>query len=300
MNSMRSLAGIPAPPTPVAERRPLAVIIVSYNVRELLLRALQSLQPPHQLARDIIVVDNASHDGSLSAVKQQFPNVKAVSMGKNAGFSAAVNAGAAAAQEQHDLLILNPDASLKPGDIEVMEQRLRFFHKADVLGFRQVDSSGNLQLSVGPAPSFVWETARMLVQKRMDAGSRFVSRVMEKILAKPLSVPWVAGSCMVVRRDAFNAIGGFDERFFLYFEDLDFCLRVRNARGSDVIFDPTITIEHVRGASSNQAPMLSRTAYRRSQLHYWEVHRGKNARRVMELYLRARNELPEHTAALSS
>jgi len=96
---------------------------------------------------------------------------------------------------------------------------------------------------------------------------------------------------MLVRRSAFERVGGFDERYFLYFEDADFCLRLRSA-GGRVYYDPSITVVHERGASVFKDPARARRAYRESQLLFWEIHRGRWARRLVHACLRLRGEAP--------
>jgi GT2 family glycosyltransferase len=96
---------------------------------------------------------------------------------------------------------------------------------------------------------------------------------------------------LLVRRSAFEAAGGFDENFFLFFEDIDFCLRLRRG-GGRVVYDPAITILHHRGASAAQVPAKAKLAYRRSQLYFWGKHRPAWESALLRFYLRTKGELP--------
>jgi hypothetical protein len=264
----------------------LTVLIVSYGVRDLLAHCLESLGGH----AETIVVDNASPDGSADLVRERFPAVRLVALPENRGFSAAVNRGARDATGDA-LLLLNPDAEVLVGGMERMLSSVLLRPDAWAVGFRQVDEEGRYQLSVGLEPGFATELLRRTVQRRLDRGGRWLGGAIDRLLSRPVRVPWVAGSVLLVRRDAFRRVGGFDERFFLYFEDIDFCLRLR-AAGGRVYYDPTVTVLHHRGASAAGARELASRAYRESQLYFWEKHRGPWARRLVHAYLRARGLAP--------
>jgi GT2 family glycosyltransferase len=257
----------------------LSVLIVSYNVRDLLLRCLQNL--PSET--EVIVVDNASDDGTAAAVKERFPRAQMVALNENRGFSVGVNRAAAMAHGEH-FLILNPDTQPTGDAIESMEKALTQSEKnVWAMGFRQVDANGFFQLAIGPRPSLFAELVRQWLQKRLDHGNRLVAHWLDRLTAKRRTVAWVAGSCLLVRRSAFDRVAGFDERFFLFFEDIDFCLRLGQA-GGKIVYEPSITLVHHRGASARKTQALAERAYRQSQLYYWEKHRGPWVRRVVALY----------------
>lgn len=265
----------------------ISVLVVSYRVPALLGRCLGSLADAHE----IVVVDNASNDGSAELVRARFPKATLIAWEENRGFSAAVNAAAAAATGDK-LLVLNPDTELASGALSDMERALDTAGE-DVwaMGFRQVDSEGAFQLAVGPAPSLVGELVRMVVQRRLDAGDRWLGRLVDRWLGKTRDVSWVGGSALLVRRRAYEAVGGFDDGFFLYFEDADLCLRLR-AAGGRVVYHPGITLVHHGGASAAENRDHARRAYRQSQLRYWEKHRGAGVARVIALYQRLRGVAP--------
>jgi GT2 family glycosyltransferase len=260
----------------------LSVLVVSHNVAPLLRRCLASLTE----ADEIVVVDNDSNDDSVEMVRREFPTVALIASADNRGFSAGVNAAARVATGDF-LLLLNPDAEVAPGVLSSMRDRLGRRPKAAALGFRQVDKDGVFQLSFGPPPSLVLELARMVVQRRLDAGDRRLAGLIDRIFSRPVRVPWVSGSALLVRRAAFESAGGFDEAFFLYFEDIDFCLRLRREVGP-VFYMPTPTVLHHRGRSAAGDPCAADRAYRRSQLLYWRRYRGDRVAGLIRRYHRAR------------
>ena len=267
-----------------AVRTTVSVLVVSFEVRELLARCLASLEG----ADEIIVVDNGSSDGSAEMVRSRFPAARVIAWPENRGFAAAVNAAAREAAGEA-LLILNPDAALPPLALTAMVASLERRPGAWAIGFRQEDDAGRFQLALGPPPSFALEAFRQVVQKGIDRGGGRLARRIDRLIRRPVRVPWVSGSSMLVRRSAFERVGGFDERYFLYFEDADFCLRLRSAGGS-VYYDPSVTIVHARGASADREPARARAAYRESRDLYWETHRGRWARRIVRILSRLRGE----------
>jgi hypothetical protein len=279
-----SAAGVggAAAPAPVLASRPrIAVVVVSFNVRALLLRCLESLTG----FDEVVVVDNASVDGSSGDVRTRFPAVRIESFAQNRGFAAAVNAGARA-MESDAILVLNPDTELPPTAATVMREVLLEEPEVAAFGFGQVAADGSPQLCVGPPPWLTLELARRMVQRGIDQGRPWARQLVARLQASPRDVPWVSGACLLVRRQAFLEVCGFDEDFFLFFEDIDFCLRLRS-RGFRVRFEPRLTLRHVRGASAAVDRDLAERAYRRSQVLFWRKHRGAWAAELVRLYQRA-------------
>jgi GT2 family glycosyltransferase len=268
----------------------LSVIVVSYAVRDLLERCLASLTRPEEgVELEIIVVDNASADATASLVRERFPGVRLLALERNRGFGVAANAGARLASGDR-LFFLNPDTEALPGSLSRIALALERHVGAVAVGFRQVDAQGQLQLSLGLTPGFASELVRCAVQRRLDRGDRWLAAALDQLLSFPLPVPWVSGATLLVRRADFERQGGFDERFFLYFEDIDLCLRLR-AQGGRIYYDPTVTLIHHRGRSAAGAKELARRAYRKSQLYFWEKHRGPWARRLVHAFLKLRGEI---------
>jgi GT2 family glycosyltransferase len=259
----------------------VSVIVVSFNVANLLRRCLRSLED----ADEIIVVDNNSADDSRELVLHEFPQVRLISNPINVGFSAAVNAGMRAASGGL-VLLLNPDAELPPGSLHRMAEAMLQQSDAGALGFRQVNERGAFQLSVGPRPSFPLELGRMVIQRQLDRGNSSVATMVDRALGRARRrVSWVSASALMVRPSAFDAVGGFDESFFLYFEDADFCLRLGRS-GYPVYYVPEVTVIHRRGQSAAGSRALARSAYRASQRLYWRKHRGRWAELLITSYQR--------------
>lgn len=258
------------------------MLVVSYNVAPLLRRCLAGLGE----ADEVVVVDNASTDDSVEIVRREFPSVALISSPENGGFSTAVNQAARVATGDF-LLLLNPDTEVAPGVLSAMRDALVRRPRAAAIGFRQVDERGVPQLSFGPPPSLVLELARMVVQRRLDGGDRRLAGLIDRLFSRPVRVPWVTGSSLLVRRAAFEAVGGFDEEFFLYFEDADFCLRLDREVGP-VYYDPRITILHHRGRSAVQERGRAAAAHRESRARYWRRHRGRRIAGFVEWIERIR------------
>ena len=260
----------------------ISVIIVSFDCGVVLARCLATLPQ----SAEVIVVDNASSDGTQAMVRQQFPWVHLIARTVNGGFSVAVNQAAQAAHGEA-FLLLNPDTELQPAALARMQQALTATDDTWAVGFRQVDAQGFFQLAVGPTPTLRAEAMRRFAQRALDRRDSRAAWVLDHLLPRRRRVAWVAGSSLLVWRHAFARVGGFDERFFLYFEDIDFCLRLRHAGGA-VYYDPSVTVLHHRGVSAARHSEFAQRAYRQSQLYFWEKYRGPWLRALMQRYLQWR------------
>ncbi|MFI5177806.1 MAG: glycosyltransferase family 2 protein [Vicinamibacterales bacterium] len=249
----------------------LDVIIVSFNTRALTLAALASLLDarPAGLQR-VFVVDNASSDGSVEAIGAAFPLVDVVALPTNVGFGAANNRALRQAQAPL-VLLLNSDTVVPPGAVDALAGRLEATG-AVAAGPRLVDGEGRPEVSFGrmlsPAAEFV-QRQRVRASRSRRAGAR---RRVERLLANEREVDWASAACLLVRRDAALAAGLFDERYFLYEEDVDFCAALR-ARGGRILFTPRATITHLGGRSARPADRDGATHYDRSHLAFYEKHR---------------------------
>jgi GT2 family glycosyltransferase len=274
--------------TPLTEHAPLpssvSVIIVSYEVCARLRRCLESLES----ATDIVVVDNASTDGSAAMVRESFPDVTLVANTENLGFGAAVNQALPHCSGDM-ILLLNPDAHLQ-SSLAMLSERLARLPLAAGIGFRQVDESGFFQLSFGPPPWLFAELVRHLVQRSLDRRNAWVAARLDRIFSRPMRVPWVSASSLLLRSRALRGAGGFDERFFLFFEDIDLCLRLRQL-GSEIWYDPTLTVIHERGSSAAVQRATAASAYRDSHLYFWRKHRGPWVGGAVRAYARIRQWL---------
>lgn len=276
----------------------LAVIIVNYNAGDHLARCLASL--PGALAAfdwEAIVFDNASVDGSPDVVSQAVDpgasaRVRLVRSPTNLGFGNAVNRAATDTRAPW-LLLLNPDAVLEAGVCERLIEEFGRHPSTAVIGPGIRNDDGSVQGSARGDPSFAtalfgrtspltrWFPAsplarRSVVPPHLPAGQT------------SLQVDWVSGACMLLRRDAFDRVGGFDPAYFLYWEDADLCRRLR-LEGFSVRYQPDTWVSHVVGGSSRTAPALAVRAFYDGALRYYTRYVARNApqRWALALYLRA-------------
>ena len=252
----------------------LSIIIVSFNARADLERCLESLHTgrpatPHE----ILVVDNGSTDGSADAVRR-WPGVRLIEAGANLGFARANNIGLRAS-DGANVLLLNSDTIVPPGAIDRLLAELDRRDEVAVIGPRLVDTAGRAELSfgrmIGPLSEFR--------QKRLARSS-----AVDRLTRGRHHPDWVSGACLLVRRADAEAVGGFDERYFMYTEDVDFCAAIR-ARGRTILFTPDVEVVHLRGQSAASAPAATREHYRRSQLAFYRKHHPWWAP-LLQLYVR--------------
>jgi N-acetylglucosaminyl-diphospho-decaprenol L-rhamnosyltransferase len=249
----------------------LAIVIVSFNARDDLARALSSLLDTPPARAEIVVVDNASTDGAPEMVRERFPSVRVIPAGGNLGFARASNLGIRLT-ESDLVLLLNPDTIVPPSAIDRLVARIASRPDVAAVGPRLVDAQGHPELSFGSMYS-PWSEARRKLALALDArGVAPVSQWINRATSRERTVDWVSGACLLVRRSAGEAAGWLDERYFLYAEDVDFCAALRGAGGT-VLFTPVTEIVHVRGRSASTRPGPTRDAWRNSHLLFYRKHR---------------------------
>jgi GT2 family glycosyltransferase len=263
---------------------PVDVVIVSFNQRQRLLDCLASARAASGAVR-LIVVDNASEDGSAEGARQRFPDAEVLAMGANLGFAAAVNRGVAAGRAPH-ILLLNNDARLQPGALEALREAL-CRPKVGAAGPRLTGAGGEVELSLGRTLS-PWNEAWFRLLGALYRGGRGpAAAAIEAYYGKDRLTRSLTGACILMKREAFDEVGGFDERFFLYAEDVDLCIRLRR-RGWKLAYAAGARVAHDRGASSATRPSASALHYRRSQLAFYRKHHGALAAGALRLYLAVR------------
>jgi GT2 family glycosyltransferase len=276
----------------------LSIVIVSYNARADLEACLDSLGThPPRLRHEVVVVDNASTDGSAEAAATRAPAVRMVQQPSNSGFAAANNVGIRQTTGEL-ILLLNSDTVVPSGAIDALVRRLRETPAAAAAGPKLVDGSGKAELSFGPMISpwaEVWQKSLISLHAR---GVAPASRWVERSTSREHFVDWVSGAALLVYRRDAEAVGLLDERFFLYTEDVDFCARLR-ARGRRILFTPSAQIVHLRGRSRASAPAQMNAAYRRSQLAFYAKHHPRWLR-LLRWYLKLKGELPAATPTPNS
>ena len=290
----RGLVASPAAPSPLPDRAgtPLSVVIVSWNTRELTLAALRSFLPADDLVLEVVLVDNASTDGSADAVEAAFPDVRVIRNDCNLGFAGGVNVGLRASR--HPLvLLLNPDTRVVHGALARLIAYADTHPEAGIVGPRVLNEDGTLQSSRFRFPSLLNQLLAATYLYKLLPGSRFFNR--ERFgghaVDAPEPVDAVSGCCFLVRLSVIDAVGVLDEAFFMYAEETDFCYRARQA-GFEVHYAPVGEIVHLRGGSSRLASRRNFLEYRRSILLFFRKHRGaaatQGARALLLLFLLVR------------
>jgi hypothetical protein len=267
------------------ERPALDVVIVNHNTKDDVLACLESLfrNPPRSLARTF-VVDTASTDGSAAAIRAAWPAVELLALGENPGFAAANN-HALRATRAPLVLLLNSDTIVPPGAVDALVDRLVAVGAA-AAGPRLEDGRGRPEVSFGRMLTPMSEAAQALKTRLAGSASALARRVVERLVSRERIVDWVSAACLLVRRDAAAAVGFFDERYFLYEEDVDFCAALR-ATGGRILFTPRARVIHVRGRSTATVPGARTAYYDRSHVAFYEKHAPAWAP-VLRLWLRLR------------
>jgi GT2 family glycosyltransferase len=252
----------------------LSILIVTYNSRAHIGACLRSLEPALAGIRgEIVVVDNHSSDGTVDAVRAGFPGVRIAALDRNRGFAAGINAGLAASSGAR-VLWINPDATYLSGSIQEVLDWMSAHPKAAIVGGRILDPSGEIQRSARSFPSYgAVLGARHSVLTKMLPNNPFSRRFLrsDSTYSEIEPVDWVSGAFLVHTRTIAEQLGGPDERFFMYFEDVDFCYRAWRA-GQEVYFHPGMTIEHYVGGSSRQRPAALLVARHRSLWRWYAKH----------------------------
>jgi len=256
----------------------LSVILVNFNDRPHLSPCLESVQAAAQsLSAEVILVDNHSDDGSPELVRESFPWVKLIVNEQNAGFAKANNAGFRASSGRF-VLFLNTDTILPAGSLAALLDELKRRPEAGGAGPALVRSDSSFQVSFGKDVGFFAELRqKFLLNPYYKIRLRYSRRVR--------SVGWLSGACLLARRDAVAAAGLFDENFFIYFEDIDLCRRIRDL-GFELLYVPAVKVVHFGGATTAARKLRSRLLYRESQLSYYEKHGAGPSVFLLKAYLR--------------
>jgi len=257
----------------------ISIILVSYNSRGYLRNCLEKLAPQASAQRcELIVVDNASTDGSAAMVREEFPDCRLLGLEANVGFGAANNRGAEVAAGKY-LLLLNVDAWPGPGCLAHLAWVLDTDLSLGLVVPRLRYPDGRLQFAWAPETGVVGEALQKL-RNPLEPQS-WNHRQLPAVLRLLLGPGWYTAACMMVRKAAFDEIGGFDEKIFMYFEDVDLSRRMRLA-GWKMQMVWGAQAFHVKGGS--QPSDRTELEYRRGQLYYYRKHRP----RWENLYLRWR------------
>ncbi|MDA8302709.1 MAG: glycosyltransferase family 2 protein [Actinomycetota bacterium] len=260
----------------------VAGVVVNYNARDYLLRCVESLLS--EGVEGVVVVDNGSSDGSEAALAEAFPEAKWASTGSNIGYGAAANHGAAVVSSDY-LLVCNADIVLGEGAVAALVELLERRPEVAVVGPLIVDATGRLYPSARRFPDLLEAFGHGIVGQFWP-GNPFSRRytMAEWDHAGARLVDWVSGSCFLARREAWEAVGGFDSSYFMYMEDVDLCWRLRQA-GWEVAYEPGARVTHVQGVSADRHPYRMLLAHHVSMWRFaWRTTEGR-ARWLLALVL---------------
>ncbi|MFC2158617.1 glycosyltransferase family 2 protein [Acidobacteriota bacterium] len=256
----------------------LSIILVNYNDKTHVGECLSRIQEEKEgLDLEIFVVDNASSDGSPDLIAERFPEVFLIRSEENLGFSRANNMGFQQSSGEF-ILFLNTDTQIEPGTLESLLSWMRAHPNCGGAGPRLFDERKEFQVSFGGSRGFFSEMMDKLFFNSL--WKRRIGRMQDTV-----DTDWISAACLLVRRSAFESVHGFDGRFFLYFEDIDLCLRIKQ-NGWLLTVLPDAQVFHAGGASTSALSLRSRYFYRQSQLYFYEKHNSRISRLLLRVFLR--------------
>jgi GT2 family glycosyltransferase len=268
----------------------LAIIIVSWNCKGYLADCLRSIYADgSEFSLAIIVVDNNSNDGTLEMLREDFPQVHLISNSENRGFAAACNLGMKFSRSRF-VLLLNPDTVVRPGAFDSMIRFMDDHGDAWAIGPTILNGDGSRQHSGMRFPTN-WNILvealfldRLFPQTRLFGGHK-------ELYERPecsREVDYLQGSCLMVRSDAIECVGGLDERFFMYFEETDWCRRMKKAGGT-IRYCPSATIVHFGGNQIGHFDERRLVHYHRSLLRFYQKHYSPGRTAAVRLILLLRS-----------
>ena len=273
----------------------LSIIIVNWNVKDLLRLCLQSLETwqaqmspasaPRQPSTEIIVVDCASSDGSTDMVRQEFPQVILVASDKNLGYAGGNNAGIDEATGRC-LLILNPDTQIVSDAPTRMLAYLDSHPHVGAVGPQLRYADGSLQSSRRRFPTLgtAFFESTLLHQWFPNNRQARHYHMVDQPADQPQPVDWVVGAALMVRKKVWDEVGPFDEAYFMYFEELDWCRRCRQV-GWEVRYLPEAVVVHHEGKSSEQVVAERTIRFQRSKIRYFAKYFGPTTATALRLFL---------------
>jgi GT2 family glycosyltransferase len=254
----------------------LSIIIVSWNVREDLLGCLKSVRdnkPSDEY--EVIVVDNASSDGTVECIRREFPTVTLIANEQNWGFAGANNEGIQKAEGQY-ILLLNPDTIVHKTSLDTLICFMDSNPNVGACGPKPLNIDGMTQASVRRFPTFRGALHRYTILRNLGIFRKSYNNWLMKDFGydKQTDVEQLMGAALMVRRSAIEQVGMMDERFFMYYEEVDFCYRLKQ-RGWRIVFVPEATITHLGGRSAGQVPAARRVMRFASMFAFFRKHRGR-------------------------
>ncbi len=264
----------------------LSIIIVNWNVRDLLRRCLLSILQPPTSNLQVIVVDNASSDGSVEMVRQEFPTVRLIASEVNLGYPGGNNAGLAVARGRY-VMILNPDTEIVGNALTTLIAFADAHPDVGVIGPQLLHPDGSVQSSRRRFPTLATALFESTWLQPL-APRRLLRRyyVLDRPDDAVQDVDWVDGAALLARRTAIQQVGPLDEGYFMYSEELDWCRRFRQA-GWRVVYLPTAQVIHHRGKSSEQVVAARHIHFQTSKVRYFRKFHGPLVGQLLRLFLLA-------------
>lgn len=252
----------------------LSVVLVHYKSRDALSRCLESLGPALAgLDAEVVVVDNDSRDGAAAALRASHPGVRLIENADNLGYARAVNQGIRATTGAA-VLVMNPDCEVRPDAVSLMLDQLRREPRTAIVGPRILNPDGTVEYSARafPGPATVLFNRYSLLT-RLFPGNPWSRRYLMSDWdhASVRAVDWLSGACLLVRRAAIEQVGGMDEAFFMFNEDVDWCRRMKLAGWSNVYL-PAAEVVHEIGASRRRVAPRVIVARHAGMIHYFRKH----------------------------
>ena len=255
----------------------ISAVIVTYNSRRVIGACLDSfVRHTSRDACEVVVVDNCSSDGTAEFVQTEYPWVGVVRPSRNAGLSAGINAGVRASSGEY-VAVINPDVRFENDALSPLASYLRSHGDVGVVAPRLLNHDGTLQLSCRAFPGYstVLFNRYSLLTRLMPGNRRSRQYLMSDFdHASIRDVDWVSGAALMFPRQVFDQLGGWDEEFFLFSEDVDFCRRAHDA-GYRVVYDPAATVYHTIGISKSASPGIIVERHR-SMWRYYRKHLRRN------------------------
>lgn len=247
---------------------PLTVVTVTYSPGSHLERFLSSLTVATDLPVSVIMADNGSVDGAPEEALERYPGTRLLRTGANLGYGTAINRAVATVPAGDEfVLVANPDVVWSPGSIDALLAAARRWPHAGVLGPMIRDPDGAVYPSARRLPSFIAGGMHAVVGYVWKSNPWTRSYRQEHLDPSERAVGWLSGSCLLLRRAAFDALGGFDERYFMYMEDVDLGDRMGRAGWLNV-YVPSAEILHDKGHSTGRDPARNLTAHHDSTYIY--------------------------------
>jgi N-acetylglucosaminyl-diphospho-decaprenol L-rhamnosyltransferase len=254
----------------------VSVITVSHNVRDLVLRSVAALEREREKAAiELLLVDSASSDGTPEAVAAAFPWVRVLPSRENLGFTGGNNRGMRIARGRH-VLLLNPDAEVRPGAIARMAAYLDANPDVGAVGPRLLWPDGSIQPSRRRFPSRLTGFVESTVLQRWLGGATPLQwfYMADEPEGRAHDVDWLVGACLMVRGEVVRRVGVFDDRFFMYSEEVDLCRRIKSD-GWRIVYLPDAEVVHHEGKSSEQNLTTRDLRFHESRFLYYAKHHGR-------------------------